>query len=119
MRATKGPSRRVSEACRACAISSLPVPVSPQIKTVEPSGPTCLIKVEDAPHLRAFRDDVVKFVVFAELEAKLLQLVDQTALINGASDQQDQAGRVARPGHEIVGAGLHSIKGELRDRRAR
>ena len=39
-----GPSRRVSAACTARATSSLPVPVSPWISTVEPIGPTCSIR---------------------------------------------------------------------------
>ena len=43
-RATNGPLRRLSAAWIAWATSSLPVPVSPWIRTVEPSGPTCSIR---------------------------------------------------------------------------
>ena len=38
------PSAGVSAAWIAWATSSLPVPVSPWIRTVEPSGPTCSIR---------------------------------------------------------------------------
>ena len=45
LKATHGPRlREASAAWRAWATSSLPVPVSPWISTVEPSGPTCSIR---------------------------------------------------------------------------
>ena len=41
--ATQGPARPLASWI-AWATSSLPVPVSPRIRTVEPSGPTCSIR---------------------------------------------------------------------------
>ena len=40
---TNGPADRPEHPCRAFAISSLPVPLSPTIKTVESLGPSSLI----------------------------------------------------------------------------
>jgi hypothetical protein len=37
--ATNGPAARALAACRARAVSSLPVPVSPTIRTVASAGP--------------------------------------------------------------------------------
>ena len=56
-----------------------------------------LDQVEDLPHLRALRDDVVEAVVLAHLLAELLQLVDQPPALQDAADHESGGGR-ARSG---------------------
>ena len=108
--ATNGPLRRVSAAWIARATSSLPVPVSPWISTVEPIGPTCSIRSKIFRIFGLFETIVVEAVaVGTHLLAELLELVDQLAALEDPLDQEPELIRVVGLGDEVVGPGLHGV----------
>src|SRR5688572_17955969 len=81
---TKGLERRCEWLWTACAISSLPVPVSPWTRTVSSEG------AEDLAHLHRLPDDPVEAVLLGERD--LHHLVERLELELGVADAEDGAG---------------------------
>ena len=73
----------------ALAISSLPVPLSPVIKTVEREGATCVTRSSTREHLVAFADDVGEVVALLEGALELDVFFAQAAAFDGQRDLRE------------------------------
>ena len=89
----------------ALAMSSLPVPLSPWMRTVERLGATCAIEVEDAQHDFAFADDVGEVVALLEGALELEIFFFGLVAGDGGADVGEQFFVVPRLLDEVFRAG--------------
>ena len=108
---TKVPFLRPDKVWIARAMSSLPVPVSPQIMTVESVGATVSTSLSDLLQRRALADDLLEVVLELALEVELLardlvleglDLAEGKCVLDGGRD-------LVRDLHEELDVGLAEI----------
>ena len=93
----------------ALAMSSLPVPLSPWMRTVERLGATWATSVEEAQHGVALADDVLEVVALLERALELDDLFFGAVAGDGGADVGEQLLVVPGLLDEVLGAGADGV----------
>src|SRR4051812_40924866 len=106
-------SRLGDSSCSACAMSSLPVPDSPRMRTVALGRSRLLHQLENGLQFRRFADHPVQAEPLVDALSQRPRVALQTALLDGFGEKDEERLDRDRLGQVVLGARLHRLDRRL------